>query len=189
MALPRIRAETIFDPDGRTLGAASYWIPVIKDSGFDVAPGKQEAEAWMTQGEPIPMEQRAIAAQISDLTVFDFLTNNPDRYSGGNMKTSPDGQQLFFMDNTMSFFVEMDGKDRNRQALIRTQRFSRSLYQALARLDVRTLERVLGEDGGHPMEILTEPEIRAVIARRDLVRRYIDELIAQYGAKNVLYFP
>jgi len=188
-ALPRIRAEAIFDPDGRTMGAASYWIPVIKDSGFDVAPGKQQAEAWLAQGEPVPMEQRPIAAQISDLTVFDFLTANTDRYSGGNMKVSPDGARLFFMDNTMSFFVEGDGKDRNRQALFRTQRFSRALYQALGRIDARTLERILGEDAGHPMEILTEPEIRAVVARRDVVRRYIDDLIAQYGAKNVLVFP
>jgi hypothetical protein len=188
-ALPRIRAAALFDPDGRTLGAASYWIPVIKDSGFDVAPGKQLAETWLAQGDPVPMEQRAIAAQISDLTVFDFLTANTDRYSGGNMKVSPDGARLFFMDNTMSFFVELDGKDRTRQALFRTQRFSRALYQALDRIDARTLERILGEDAGHPMEILTEPEIRAVVARRDVVRRYIDDLIAQYGVKNVLVFP
>jgi hypothetical protein len=188
-ALPRIRAEAVFDADGRTVGAASYWIPVIKDSGFDVAPGRQQAEAWLTQGETIPMEQRAIAAQISDLTVFDFLTANTDRYSGGNMKISPDGAQLFFMDNTMSFFIELEGKDRNRQALFRTQRFSRALYQALGRIEASTLKRILGEDAGMPVAILTAPEIRAVVTRRDVVRRYIDDLIAQHGAKNVLFFP
>jgi hypothetical protein len=188
--LPRIRAEAVFDAGGRTTGAASYWIPVIKDSGFDVAPGRQQAEAWLTQGEAIPMEQRAIAAQISDLTVFDFLTANTDRYSGGNMKISSDGQQLYFMDNTMSFFLELEGKDKSRQALFRTQRFSRALYQALNRIDAPTLQRMLREDdAGTPLEILTAPEIRAVVTRRDLLRGYIDELIAQYGAKNVLYFP
>src|SRR5215470_11862012 len=31
--LPRIQAETIFGPTGKTVGTASYWIPVIKDSG------------------------------------------------------------------------------------------------------------------------------------------------------------
>jgi hypothetical protein len=190
-ALPRIRAETLFDADGRSLGAASYWIPIIKDSGFDVAPGRQQAETWLAQGDAIPMEQRAIAAQISDLIVFDFLTANPDRYSGGNMKISPDGAQLYFMDNTMSFFLEMDGKDRARQALIRTQRFSRALYRSLDRIDVGTLQQILtlGDDAGHAAEILTEPEIRAVVARRDLVHHYIEGLIAQYGAKNVLVFP
>ena len=188
-ALPRIRAEAVFDAGGRTTGAASYWIPIIKDSGFDVAPGRQQAEAWLTQGEPIPMEQRAIAAQISDLTLFDFLTANTDRYSGGNMKISPDGEQLFFMDNTMSFYLELEGKDRSRQALFRTQRFSLALYQALNRIEAPTLKRILGADADTPVAILTPPEIRAVVTRRDVVRRYIDDLIAQYGAKNVLFFP
>ncbi len=188
-ALPRIRAEAVFDDQGRTLGVASYWIPVIRDSGFDVEPGRQDAEGWLTQGESIPMEQREMVAQISDLTVFDFLTANPDRYSGGNMKMSADGEQLFFMDNTMSFFLEMDGKERNRQELFKVQRFSRALYQALDRIDVPTLERLMagGEGGGE--EILTAAEIRAVVARREIVRGYIADLIAEYGAKNVLFFP
>ena len=63
--LPRIRAETVFDENGLTLGVASYWIPVIRDSGFDVAPGRQQAETWLAQGDPIPIEQRAMAAQLS----------------------------------------------------------------------------------------------------------------------------
>ena len=32
--LPRIKAETIFNPSGISYGTASYWIPVIKDSGL-----------------------------------------------------------------------------------------------------------------------------------------------------------
>ena len=188
-ALPRIREETVFDDNGRTVGTASYWIPVIRDSGFDVAPRRQQAETWLAQGEPIPMEQRAMAAQLSDLTVFDFLTANTDRYSGGNMKMSPDGEQLFFMDNTMSFFVELDGKDRNRQELFKAQRFSRALYQALDRIDVATLERILSRDDGGSGEILTAAEIRAVVSRREVVRHYIGDLIAEYGAKSVLVFP
>ena len=41
--LPRIKAETVFGPDGRTIGTASYWIPVIKDSGFDTPDGRADA--------------------------------------------------------------------------------------------------------------------------------------------------
>jgi hypothetical protein len=135
------------------------------------------------------MERREMAAQISDLTVFDFLTANPDRYSGGNMKMSAGGEQLFFMDNTLSFFLELEGTDRNRQELFRTQRFSRSLYQALDRIDVPTLERLMSAGDAAGEEILTATEIRAVVARRETVRRYIAELIDQYGAKSVLFFP
>jgi hypothetical protein len=193
-SLPRVRAEAVFDEQGRTVGAASYWIPVIRDSGFDVEPGRQDAEGWLTQGESVPLEQREMAAQISDLAVFDFLTANPDRYSGGNMKMSADGEQLFFMDNTMSFFLELDGKERNRQELFKVQRFSRALYEALDRIDVPTLERLMAGSGrgsgdSEHDDILTAAEIRAVVSRRETIRHYIGDLIAEHGAKNVLFFP
>src|SRR4051812_38264325 len=76
-ALPRIQAETVFGPSGKTVGAASYWIPIIKDSGFDTPAGQRIAQTWLAQGEHIPSDQRIIAAQLSDLVVFDFITANP----------------------------------------------------------------------------------------------------------------
>src|SRR5262245_38764654 len=79
--LPRIQAETVFGPTGKTVGTASYWIPVIKNSGFDTPEGRRLSQTWLSQGEPIPPDQQAMAAQLSDLVVFDFLTANPDRYS------------------------------------------------------------------------------------------------------------
>ena len=38
------------------------------------------------------------------------------------------------MDNTMSFFLDPQGKEKIRDVLLRTQRFSRALYDALNRL-------------------------------------------------------
>jgi hypothetical protein len=123
--LSRIKAETVFGPDGKTIGTASYWIPIIKDSGFDTPDGRRQTAAWLTHGQPIPPDRMAMAAQVSTLIVFDFLTSNPDRYSGGNMKMSEDGKQLYFMDNTMSFFVEPGGNQKTRDVLFKTQRFSK----------------------------------------------------------------
>ena len=48
--LPRIKAETIFNPAGITYGTASYWIPIIKDSGFDTPDGQRLSTAWLTVG-------------------------------------------------------------------------------------------------------------------------------------------
>ena len=187
-ALPRIQAETIFDPLGKTLGVFSYWIPTIKDSGLDTPEGIEQTTSWLSQGSPLPPEKRAMAIQVSNLVVFDFLTSNPDRYSGGNMMMSPDGAQLFYMDNTLAFFADPDGLPKTRTALRRAQRFSRHLYEALAQVTAPTLERLLREpDDGE--EILTAAEIRGVVARREAVQRYIDELAGQYGPKNVLVFP
>jgi len=188
--LPRIKAETIFGPNGVTMGTASYWIPVIKDSGFDTPEGQKLSQTWLSVGgEPIPPDRLSFARQISDLILFDFLTSNPDRYSGGNMKMSPDGSELFFMDNTMSFFVDPQGTEKNREVLYRTQRFSRELYQALDRVTVPTLQRALAQEPGANYEILTPAEIDAVVGRRQLLQRYIGDLIGKYGAREVLFFP
>jgi hypothetical protein len=187
--LPRIEAETVFGANGKTIGTASYWIPIIKDSGFDTPEGRSLAQQWLSQAWPVATEHVPMATQLSDLVVFDFLTANPDRYSGGNMKMSPDGTQLYYMDNTMSFFLDPNGIPRNREALLRTQRFSRALYQALARITVPTLQKAFTEEVGAPYEILTPAEIAAVVARRDFVRHHIAGLIAQLGERNVLAFP
>jgi hypothetical protein len=187
--LPRIRAEIVFDPRGNTAGVMMYWIPVIKDSGLDTPEGMHESTRWLTQGQAIPAEKHALAAQLADLLVFDFLTSNPDRTSGGNMLTNEDGSRLLFMDNTLSFFIEPQGSDKTRAALARSQRFSRRLVQALDRITEATLTTILAQASEGDYEILTKPEIRAVVSRRDYILKYVDGLVATYGAGEVLYFP
>lgn len=187
VAVPRIRAETIVGPNGSVSGAASYWIPVIRDSEYDSPSGRQQVAAWLTQGEPIPFAQRGMASQLSTLAVFDFLTANPDRHSGGNMKTSADGTQLYFMDNTMSFFIEPESTEKNRAILLRTQKFSRRLIEALPRIERGAVSRLMEEADGS--EALTEPEIRTLVLRREYVQRYVAERIRQFGEPQVLSFP
>jgi hypothetical protein len=188
--LPRIKAETIFNPAGITYGTASYWIPIIKDSGFDTPDGQKLTTAWLTVGgEPIPTDKMSMARQVSDLVVFDFLTANPDRYSGGNMKMSADGSELYYMDNTMSFYVEPAGPEKNREVLLRTQRFSKSLYEALDQVTVPRLQRALAQEPGATYDILTPAEIAAVVARRQAIQQHVRELITKLGARDVLFFP
>lgn len=188
--VPRIQAETIFQSTGVTLGAVSYWVPAIKDSMLDGPEAVRESLRWLTQGEPIPPEKARLAAQISDLVVFDFLTSNPDRYSGGNMLMSPDGEKLYFMDNTLAFFVSSDAKETNRKMLAGTQRFSRRLYKALPRVFEASLRGAFeAEPGVSASTVLTDAELGAVVARRRHVQRHIDGLIEQFGAEAVLCFP
>ena len=187
--LPRIRAETIFDPRGNTAGVMMFWIPVIKDAGLDTPEGIAQSTQWLTHGQPIPAEKHALAAQLSDLLVFDFLIANPDRYSGGNLLANQDGSRLYFMDNTLSFFIEPDGNEKTRTALHRSQRFSQRLFQALDRISEDGLSRVLSQASEGDYEILTKPEIRAVVLRRDYVKKYVGSLVSTFGPQEVLYFP
>ncbi len=188
-SLARIRAETLFDPLGKTAGVVMYWIPEIKESGFDTREGIEQGTQWLSQGFPLAPDRRAMAEQLSNLAVFDFLVSNPDRYSGGNMKMSPDGTRLYFMDNTMAFFLDPAGHEKTRTPLLRAQRFSRRLYRALDRVSVPALEKVLTEGEDNPYEILTASEIRAVVARRDVAKRHIEGLVASYGDQKVFAFP
>jgi hypothetical protein len=187
-ALPRIRAETLFDPQGKTTGAVSYWIPEIRDAGLDTPAGMQKSAAWLKIGQEIAPEDRWMAAQVSQLVVFDFLTSNPDRYSGGNIKASPEGDRLYFMDNTMAFFLGAEGHARNRAWLDRTERFSRRLWLALDRITERALQRLVGPDTDG-QEILTISEIRAVVARRETVQRHVRVLLTAHEEAEVFAFP
>jgi hypothetical protein len=181
----RIDAETLFDPEGFTRGEVQYWIPVIVDSHLDTLDNVLAWWRWMTVGEEIPPDKVEIMAQLSSLLVFDLLTNNSDRMSGGNLMTSPDGRTLYWMDNTFGFQVEPEGHVRCRTYLVRCQKFSRRFVEAVRRLDLASLKRALEPEPG----VLTDAEMESVIARRGVALRYIDGLIAQLGEDKVLAFP
>jgi hypothetical protein len=181
----RIDAETTFDEEGFTRGEVSYWIPVIVDSHLDTLESVMQWWEWMTVGKELPPEKAPLMAQLSSLLVLDMLTNNSDRFSGGNLMTSADGRILFYMDNTFGFQVEPEGHIRCRTYLFRCQKFSRKLVEALRRMDLPSLRRALETEPG----VLSDAEMKSVIARKDVTLKYIDGLIAQLGEDQVLVFP
>ena len=181
----RINAETTFDAEGFTRGEVSYWIPVILDSHLDTLDNVLSWWRWMTVGEEIPPERVNLMEQLSSLLIFDLLTNNSDRFSGGNLMTSKDGKVLFWMDNTFGFQVEPEGHLRCRTYLFRCQKFSRKLVAALRRFDLAALKQALAPEPG----LLSDAEMASVIARKDVALRYVDGLVAQFGSDKVLVFP
>ena len=181
----RIDRETLFDTEGFVRGEVSYWIPVIVDSQLDSLENTLAWWRWMTIGEEIPPEKVRLMAQLSSLLLFDMLTNNSDRFSGGNLMTSPDGRTLYWMDNTFGFQVEDGGHLRCRQFLFRCQKFSRKLIEALRHLDLPALRKALAPEPG----VLAEAEMHSVIARKDVALAYVEGLLAQFGDEKVLVFP
>jgi hypothetical protein len=89
------------------------------------------------------------------------------------------------MDNTFGFQVEPEGHVRCRTYLSRCQKFSRKMVAALRKMDLSSLRRALEPEPG----VLTEAEMGAVLARRDVALKYVDGLIAQFGPERVLVFP
>lgn len=190
----RVTAEGSPDKDGTVLAELSWWIPVLREArieGFaiDSTDGVVTWKRYLAQGREVPAEVADLVGQISQLVLFDFVINNADRWSGGNVKASEDGRVLYFMDNTMSFGDDDNGHTKTRTYLERAEKFSRSMVERLRALDLEQLRAAVSSDI-EPFEyLLTDSEQRSVLARRDYAIRYIDRLIEQHGEEAVLVFP
>jgi hypothetical protein len=176
-------------------GVASWWIPEIKVAmigklPIDSTDGIVTWKRYLAAGATRPPEIAEFVAQISDMVLFDFLIDNTDRWSGGNARTSPDGRILYFMDNTLSFTRNKEAHERTGTYLRRVQVFSRRLVdkvRSFTRDDLMAALSAMDDGGMGPL--LTEVEIDAVMERRTLAVRYLDELLAAHGADQVLAFP
>ena len=190
----RVIAEGSPEKDGTVLAELSWWIPVLEEAriqGFtiDSTDGVVTWKRYLAQGRAVPDDVAGIVSQVSQLVLFDFVINNADRWSGGNVKASEDGRVLYFMDNTMSFGDDDNGFGKTRTYFERAQKFSRRMVERLRALDADGLRAALTTDIEPFDYLLTDVEQKSVLARRDYALRYIDRLIERHGEEAVLVFP
>lgn len=181
--------------DGVLHGELSWWIPEIKQARIgrfaaDEPEGKALWVSYLQAGAEIPASARPLAEELSACVLFDALTDNPDRWSGNNTFTSPDGRVIYIMDNTMAFSLARIGHVFSVGMLHRIQVFPRRLVQRLRALTEEQLAEALQIGPESRLgKLLSAEEIRAVIHRRDHMVKYIDQLIAAHGERAVLAFP
>jgi hypothetical protein len=181
--------------DGLVHGELSWWVPEIRLAKLgpfriDEHDGRDLWTFYLQAHAKMPDDVRPMCAQIAAVILFDVLIDNPDRWTGSNTEMSPDGKTLYFMDNTMSFSVFGVGHETNLGALRRIQVFPRRLVDRMRTLTEDQIEqavRTTDDRGLGPL--LHKDEIRAMLARRDNLMRYIDELIAELGEDAVLALP
>jgi hypothetical protein len=178
---------------GQVRGEASWWIPEIADvyigkNRMDSTDAIVQWRRWLKVNATIPPERVDLCAQLSTMTLFDFLIDNTDRWTGNNAKASEDEQTLYFMDNTMSFSRSKRGNHKNHLYLERVQKFSRRMVARLRALDEAQVRAVLEPDAAPFDRLLTDPEIAALMGRRDTLIEYVDGLVAQHGDDKVLVF-
>lgn len=190
----RVDEEAIV-PGGLVRGTMSWWIPEIVDvklegKRIDDPDGMQAWANYLQVDATVPPELRPMLAQISSCVVFDVIIDNADRWSGSNTKGSPDGKTLYFMDNTLAFSTFTLGHQTNLHPLRRVQVFSRALIARLRTLTVANVSAALAQGDDSGLAPLLKPdEVSAILARRDHVVRYVDDLIAEFGEDAVLAFP
>lgn len=188
----RLRDEIVAHR-GLVAGEVSWWIPEIIDARIqnervDMDEGIVRWHRYLRAGTEVPPDALAMARQVSDVLLFDFLIDNVDRWTLSNTKGSPDGRVLYFMDNTLSFSPFRNGRTKSHLYLHRAQKFSRRLVDRLRRLTIDEVRAVIHDDG--PLgDLVTPPELDALMARRDAALAYIDGLIAEHGEAQILAFP
>jgi hypothetical protein len=176
-------------------GELSWWIPEIKLAALgrlhiDEREGRELWTSYLQVGAVIPPEHHDLVAQIATMVVFDVLIDNADRWSGGNAMMSPDARALFFMDNTLAFSIYRFGHEIPNAALRRLQVFPRALIHRLRGLTAEAIARALELREDHGLgPLLTDEQIRAILARRDNILAHVDRLIAEHGESAILAMP
>jgi hypothetical protein len=189
-------AEEARSRDGVLHGELSWWIPEIKYARVgrflaDESDGRALWLSYLQVGARIPRAARPLVEQLAACVLFDTLTDNPDRWSGNNTMTSPDGQVFYVMDNTMTFSTARSGHEMNAGILRKIQVFPRGLVERIRALTEERLAAALEDGAGETRlgPLLDPAQIRAVIQRRDRILKHIDQLIAAHGEQAVLALP
>ncbi len=175
-------------------GVLVYWVPGLRNAGFDREEGARRWKAWLSISSPMPTGADAsLARDISDMLVFDYLIGNRDRMSGANFQTTEDGTRVVIRDHNLSFPTPFDRRENVAlfQRVMQCERFSRRTVNALVALSESNLRQTLsapmtGDDTRMP--VLSERQVTGVIQRRAAVLSYIGATIAEHGPARVLAF-
>lgn len=181
--------EEVIARGGEVRGAAMQWLAKMEFIPLESASWRARWGAWLGAGD-IPEDQRAIAAQISNMIVFDLLTGNWDRWSGANVAIDRPTSTLLYVDNDGALFDPVPAQPLAQQTklLEKTARFSRAFVAALRKIDPASLADAMGEET--PGVPLFAPSVLAgVMERRKRALDRVDALIEERGEATVLFFP
>jgi hypothetical protein len=143
--------------DGKT-GAASFWVDNV--TGWSVAkPPTGPEPMW--------------SLQLTRMKMFDLLIANIDR-NQGNLIYDADWH-LILIDHSRGFITKKDLK-----GIAPLGRVDRKLWEKMQALTLEDLNTGLGEWVG-------DKEKQALITRRDLMAKNIQEMVTKRGEKFVFY--
>jgi hypothetical protein len=124
-------------------------------------------------------------AELSDMMVFDYLTQNIDRWgtNNTNIRTVGDGGPLMFLDNGACFTLRRPHVALMDARLAEVQRFRRSTIDAVRTLDLSRFAERLAEEPLGPL--LDEEQLENLGTRRANLLAHVDALVERYGEDEV----
>ena len=169
----------------RTLPITPYQRPVDYRSDLRGRPGIREA---IDPSRPLATEpdREHRPAELSDLIVFDYLTQNVDRWGGDftNVRSRGTGGPLVYLDNGAGFWLGEQRLGLMEARLKALQRFRRSTVEAVRAFDLNRFREALQSDPLAP--VLTEKQLDGVAQRQRAVLGHVDAMVARFGESRVL---
>jgi hypothetical protein len=178
------------DDDGRIRGALMPWIDGYRVLPLEEKDSRARWEAWLFDASSnIPEDRRALAASVSTMIAFDYVTANWDRWSGGNVAEDSATGRVLFVDNDGAFYEGPDpaALARQRALLARVTRFSRRFVAALRGMDAAKVRGAVGDEAvGVPL--VSERVVAGVAARCAAVVGVVDARVGDAGEGGTLAF-
>lgn len=169
----------------KTLPITPYQRPVDYRADLNHRPGVREATDPSRPLAKSP-DTETRPAELSDLILFDYLTQNVDRWGGDftNVRTRAEGGPLIYLDNGAGFWLGEQRLGLMEARLKALQRFRRSTIDALRALDVGAFAKRLEGDPLAP--VLNEKQLEGLRQRRQAVLDHVQGLVARFGEAAVL---
>lgn len=201
----KLFAEEVLADGAIVHGALIPWVDRLEILPLEAEPLASRWKAWLARDHAFATDdagslgklagatselQRDLATQVSALVVFDALTGNWDRWSGGNVGYLAEPHRILYLDNDGAFFerAPKDALAKNERLLASVDRFSRAFVAKLRALDDDALAAALGEE--RPGVPLVDAKVRALVAaRRRAALDVIDAKIAKNGEAETLALP
>jgi hypothetical protein len=168
----------------KSLPVTPYQRPVDYRADLNRRPGVREATDPSRPIAQAPdIEERP--AELSDLMVFDYLTQNVDRWGGDftNVRSRGPSGPLIYIDNGAGFWLGEQRLGLMEARLKALQRFRRSTIEAVRKLDIERFSARLREDPLAP--VLNEKQLDGLAQRRGAVLRHVDAMVARFGETRV----
>lgn len=168
-----------------SLPITPYQRPVDYRADLNRRPGVREATDTNRPIAQAP-DMKDRPAELSDLIVFDYLTQNVDRWGGDftNLRSRGEDGPLIYLDNGAGFWLGDQRLGLMEARLKALQRFRRSTVEAVRKLDIKRFSRNLATDPLAP--VLNEKQLDGLEQRRRALLEHVDAMIARFGEARAM---
>lgn len=169
----------------KTLPITPYQRPVDYRADLNRRPGVREAT---DPNRPVAKNPDVDTrpAELSDMIVFDYLTQNVDRWGGDftNVRTRGADGPLIYLDNGAGFWLGEQRLGLMEARLKALQRFRRSTIDAVRALDIDAMAADMATDPLAP--VLNDKQLDGLAQRRQAVLDHVAAMVGRFGEAAVL---